>query len=66
MSLSVMRSHKKGTGMLGFYEDPAHGDWTAAIVGGEKAGGREYGPKMTLSLVRIIDKKYLGIKKNWF
>ena len=38
----------------------------AAIVGGEKIGGRVYRPKMTLSLVRIIDKKYLGTKKNRF
>ena len=66
MNLSVMRSQRKDMGMLGFYKDPTHGDWTAAIMGGEKTGGREYGPKMTLSLVRIIDKKYLGIKKNRF
>ena len=33
-------------------------------MGGEKTGGRVYRPKMTLSLVRIIDKKYLGIKKK--
>ena len=38
----------------------------AAIVGGEQIGGRAYRPKMTLSLVRIIDKKYLGIKKTDF
>ena len=42
------------------------GDYTAAIMSGEKTGGRVYRPKMTLSLVRIIDKKYLGIKKNRF